>query len=41
MLRQFTTSKDLKKPALDAAIAQIKGTAKEGNVDPVRQFCKL
>jgi hypothetical protein len=34
--QQFTTSKDLKKAALDAAIAQIKGTAKEGTVNPVR-----
>mmetsp|Transcript_11503 Transcript_11503/g.8039 ORF Transcript_11503/g.8039 Transcript_11503/m.8039 type:complete len:307 (+) Transcript_11503:69-989(+) len=33
---KFTTSKELKKAALDAAIAQIKGSAKEGTVDPVR-----
>ena len=32
----FTSSKDLKKKALDAAIAQIKGNVKEGTVDPVR-----
>jgi len=39
---QFSTSKELKKAALDAAIAQIKGTAKEGTVDPVRaQFSKF
>jgi len=37
---QFSSKKELKKAALDAAIAQIKGTAKEGTVDPVRaQFC--
>jgi hypothetical protein len=37
---KFSTSKELKKAALDAAIAQIKGTAKEGSVDPVRaEFC--
>merc|ERR1719276_52295 len=37
---KFSTSKGLKKAALDAAIAQIKGTAKEGSVDPVRaEFC--
>ena len=33
---KFSTSKELKKAALDAAIAQIKGSAKEGTVDPVR-----
>jgi hypothetical protein len=33
---QFSTSKALKKAALDAAIATIKGTASEGTVDPVR-----
>ena len=33
---KFTTTKALKKAALDAAIAQIKGSAKEGTVDPVR-----
>lgn len=33
---KFTSSKELKKAALDAAIAQIKGSAKEGTVDPVR-----
>ncbi len=33
---KFTTSKELKKAALDAAIAQIKGSAGEGSVDPVR-----
>jgi hypothetical protein len=33
---KFTSDKALKKAALDAAIAQIKGTAKEGTVDPVR-----
>jgi len=33
---KFSTDKGLKKAALDAAIAQIKGTAKEGTVDPVR-----
>jgi len=38
----FTTSKALKKAALDAAIAQIKGTAGEGAVDPVRaEFSKF
>lgn len=39
---QFTESKALKKAALDAAIAQIKGTATEGTVDPVRaEFSKF
>jgi hypothetical protein len=39
---QFTTSKDLKKAALSAAIAQIKGDAGEGTVDPVRaEFSKF
>lgn len=33
---KFSTSKELKKAALDAAIAQIKGGAKQGTVDPVR-----
>ncbi len=38
----FTTSKELKKAALDAAIAQIKGSAGEGAVDPVRaEFSKF
>jgi len=38
----FSTSKDLKKKALDAAIAQIKGNVKEGSVDPVRgEFSKF
>jgi 6-pyruvoyl-tetrahydropterin synthase len=40
--KEFTTSKELKKASLDAAIAQIKGAAKEGTVDPVRaQFSKF
>jgi len=40
--QQFTNSKDLMKTALDAAIAQMKGTAKDGTVDPVRaQFCNF
>lgn len=39
---KFSTSKELKKAALDAAIAQIKGSAKEGTVDPVRaEFSKF
>lgn len=33
---KFATSKALKKAALDAAIAQIKGSTAEGTVDPVR-----
>ena len=33
---KFSTSKALKKKALDAAIAQLKGSAAEGTVDPVR-----
>lgn len=33
---QFTSNKTLKKAALDDAIAQIKGGAKAGGVDPVR-----
>jgi len=42
VMEQFTTSKDLKKKALDAAIAQIKGTSKAGTVDPVRaEFSKF
>jgi len=42
VMEQFTTSKDLKKKALDAAIAQIKGTATTGTVDPVRaEFSKF
>lgn len=32
----FTSSKDLKKKALDAAIAQIKGNVKKDSIDPVR-----
>lgn len=39
---QFTTSKALKKAALDAAIAQIKGNTEEGTVNPVRtEFSKF
>jgi len=39
---QFSSSKALKKSALDAAIAQIKGTSSEGGVDPVRaEFSKF
>lgn len=39
---QFSESKALKKSALDAAIAQIKGSAAEGTVDPVRaEFSKF
>lgn len=34
--KKFAGNKALKKAALDAAIAQIKGTSKEGAVDPVR-----
>jgi len=34
---QFTSSKELKKAALTAAISQIKGTAKDGSSDPVRE----
>jgi len=38
----FSTSKALKKAALDDAIAQIKGSAKEGSVDPVTaEFSKF
>jgi hypothetical protein len=33
---KFSSSKELKKAALDAAIAHLKGSAKEGTVDPVR-----
>lgn len=33
---QFTTSKELKKAAMDAAVAKIKGTAKAGAADPVQ-----
>ena len=39
---KFSTSKELKKAALDAAIAQIKGTAGQGSIDPVRaEFSKF
>lgn len=39
---KFSTDKALKKAALDAAIAQIKGDAKKGTVDPVRaEFSKF